>query len=244
MNIAQAALPSTRSHPDPRTVVVVLVVVNALALFSKSLVVVLACATCVVLALLFAKRFRTSFGFALTFTVAAAFFFAPQVLPQNSVVILLSIIGFWVFRFGTVLGLGAYFVSVITPGELSSALCAARVPRTMRIPMIVMLRFFPLARMEFQAVRDAAALRGLPLGAGAWIAHPLRSMEYLLVPLLASCSRIADDLTAGGLVRGLAESTQPTSIVTLRFSIADALALLVTASLVVIAAYQAGVLSV
>lgn len=54
--------------------------------------------------------------------------------------------------------------------------------------------------------------------------HPLRTIEYLLVPMLASCSRIADDLAASALVRGLGAATRPTPLGVVRFGWRDAIA--------------------
>ncbi|WP_406712229.1 hypothetical protein [Trueperella pyogenes] len=52
----------------------------------------------------------------------------------------------------------------------------------------------------------------------------------MLVPLLTSCSRIADELTAAGMVRGLGSPISPTTLKRLRFGVPDLAFLIVVAA--------------
>ncbi|VEG29970.1 hypothetical protein [Actinomyces howellii] len=61
--------------------------------------------------------------------------------------------------------------------------------------------------------------------------HPLRFLEHLLVPFLASCTRVADEMSAAATLRGLGSTTRPTSLTRLRLGLPDlvwALALVAT----------------
>ena len=58
--------------------------------------------------------------------------------------------------------------------------------------------------------------------------------ERFLVPLLSSIARVADDLAASSVVRGLGGSTRPTSLALLRASAWDALALTCVALVLVL----------
>ena len=62
-----------------------------------------------------------------------------------------------------------------------------------------------------------AALRAIHL--------PRVFIDALVVPLLSSMARVADDLAASSVVRGLGGSTRPTSLTLLRATVWDALAL-------------------
>ena len=64
--------------------------------------------------------------------------------------------------------------------------------------------------------------------------HPLVIAERFLVPLLSSIARVADDLAASSVVRGLGSTTRPTSLSALRATRWDALALACVATVLVI----------
>ena len=47
------------------------------------------------------------------------------------------------------------------------------------------------------------ALRGICDSAGSLIFHPLKSMEYIYVPMLVSASRISDEISQAAITRGI-----------------------------------------
>lgn len=234
-----AALPVSVGKPDPRTLLLAVVIINLLVMSTASLTTAVLCALVVIAAHASAGLNRTTLSVAVSLTVFAVLFWVGRAFAGNPLVGFVSMCSYWFFRFGAAIAGALYMYWCVTPGELTAALYRMRVPRVLTIPLIVMLRFFPLARGELVAVTEASALRGLPLGAWSWVRHPLRSMEYVLVPMLASCSRIADDLTSSGTVRGLGGEERPTSIVPVRFGWPDLVVVLVVGCLV--AQHLAGV---
>ncbi len=219
----RSALPVTAARPDPRTLLASVFLINVLVLSTNSGTTALTCGILVIVAHATAGLGKAFWTLAITLVTTAVAFAFTRANLDVWVLALVNIISFYVFRFAIVIGIATYFIRSVTPGEMTAALYRLRLPHALTIPLIVMMRFFPLARSEFHAVREASALRGIPLGARAWLQHPLRSVEYVLVPMLASCSRIADDLTAAGLVRGLGQPKRPTSVVPLSFALPDAL---------------------
>jgi energy-coupling factor transport system permease protein len=102
-------------------------------------------------------------------------------------------------------------MATTTVGDLVSAMQKLHIPRVIIIPFTVMLRFFPTAREEFAAIRDAAKLRGLSF-----------SMERTLVPMMLRCANIAEELSAAAVTRGIESTRARTSIRELRFRAPDA----------------------
>jgi energy-coupling factor transport system permease protein len=96
-------------------------------------------------------------------------------------------------------------------GELVSAMQSLGIPHVIIIPFTVTLRFFPTAREEFAAIRDAARLRGLRF-----------SMERTLVPMMLRCANIAEELSAASVTRGIESAKKRTSLRVLRFGFPDA----------------------
>jgi energy-coupling factor transport system permease protein len=95
-------------------------------------------------------------------------------------------------------------------GDLVSAMQKLRIPKVIVIPFTVTLRFFPTAKEEFAAIRDAARLRGLRF-----------SMERTLVPMMLRCANIAEELSAASVTRGIESTNKRTSMRELRLRAAD-----------------------
>ena len=52
-------------------------------------------------------------------------------------------------------------------------------------------------------LKDAMALRGIPVTAAGILRHPMRTMEYVYVPMLVSASKISDEITQAAITRGI-----------------------------------------
>lgn len=87
---------------------------------------------------------------------------------------------------------------LMPPGEAIAALFKMHCPKFFALPLTFMLRFAPTVRNEFRAVFAAMHLRGL-----ISVAHPLRTFEYTLIPIIVRSSKIADELAASAELRGI-----------------------------------------
>lgn len=95
-------------------------------------------------------------------------------------------------------------------GELVSAMQKMKIPKAIVITFTVTLRFFPTAREEFSAIRDAARLRGLRF-----------SVERTLIPMMLRCANIAEELSAASVTRGIESAEKRTSMRELRLGASD-----------------------
>ena len=64
-------------------------------------------------------------------------------------------------------------------------------------------------------------MRGIGLNALNVVSHPLLMLEYVMVPLLSSASRIGDELAAAGHTKGVDAPGKKVRYKTARFGIAD-----------------------
>jgi energy-coupling factor transport system permease protein len=108
-------------------------------------------------------------------------------------------------------------------GELVSAMQSLRIPKVIVIPFTVTLRFFPTAREEFAAIRDAARLRGLRF-----------SMERTLIPMMLRCANIAEELSAAAVTRGIESAGKRTSMRELHMKASDFCVVFLFAALTVL----------
>ena len=87
-----------------------------------------------------------------------------------------------------------------------------RVPESVAIPCMVVIRFFPTIGRDYRRTRDAMALRGLASGRLALLRHPAQSLEFVLVPLLMNATIVSRDLSVAALTKGLGRPGRHTCI--------------------------------
>ncbi|GAB78969.1 putative ABC transporter permease protein [Austwickia chelonae NBRC 105200] len=215
-----------------------MIVCNIAALSTTDLRSAVVAGATVLIAIASLRRPRLWWGGVAVIVSGATAFLLPLHVDVPALLGLISPIGYWVACFAVSALAGIYVVLTVRPADLAALLYTVHAPRWLTVPVIVMLRFFPQARREFTAIFEAMSLRGITFGPADILRHPLRSLEYLLVPMLVSCSRIADDLTASGLVRGLGGPAVPTALRDLSLTWRDALALPVIAGVLLLGVFR------
>ena len=197
------------SGPDPRTLILLLITVNALAMGRTDDVVVAAAATVVIVALTAAGRVRWALllliGFAALATTAE---WAP-LLWRNPVGVLIGVLAYWFARFSVAFGVAAFVLTQLRPAELNAALRRIHAPNWLIIPLAVVVRFLPALISETRAINEAMSLRGIRPGPLGLLLHPVRYGLHVVLPLLSSAVRMSDELAAAALIRGLGATTHP-----------------------------------
>ncbi len=210
---------------DPRTSLLSLLLINIVALSMRSMPALYVVVVLSLAALATAKRPKVFATISLVIVVSLTLFYLAPLISRSSFSMFLAALAYWFARFGVAIAAGAYLLLTISAGDMISTLYRLRSPAFLSVPLTVMLRYLPGARQELIAIREAMSLRGIPVNPAALVRHPMRTVEYLVVPMLVSSSRLADDLTASGLVRGLGGKARPTPLRDSHFSWRDALAL-------------------
>lgn len=111
----------------------------------------------------------------------------------------------------------------IPPGEIMAVMKKMRVPRNISLPIIFMMRFFPVIKSEFRDIIDSLKLRNMY----SW-KKPLLTMEYLFVPMMFSASKTAEELAAAAEVRGISASGKHTSRREIKFKTIDFIVILIS----------------
>lgn len=116
---------------------------------------------------------------------------------------------------------GAYAFSTTGVGEFVCALRRARVPEAIVIPCMVVIRFFPTIGEDYRQIKNAMALRGI--GGGVWetLCHPMKRLEYIVIPLLMNSNNVAQDLSAAALTKGLGIDGVHTCMTEIRLTAMD-----------------------
>lgn len=111
-------------------------------------------------------------------------------------------------RFMPGIAMGSYLVNTTTVSEFMAAMERMHLPQKLSIPLSVMFRFFPTVGEEYGAIGDAMRMRGIRFGGG----KPGKMLEYRMVPLMVSCVKIGEELSASALTRGLGAPIHRTNI--------------------------------
>lgn len=219
---------------DPRTTLLTLLIINVLVFGSvpPEIVALAAAFTAVLLATQSVGKSLWLF-LAVTYGCIALYVVLP-VIVSNWLIVIIVTTAYWTARLALTFGLCGFLFLSTKVSVLIAALAAIKVPRALVVPFAVMLRFIPMVIDELKSIIDAMRLRGVVSGSRDVLIHPVRTAEYTVVPLLASITRIADELSASALLRGLGLPTRPTSMVRLRLRWSDVAILLAVATIVVL----------
>ena len=112
-----------------------------------------------------------------------------------------------------------YFASSVS--EMLEALNRMKVPRSIGIPFSVLLRFVPTIKIELKALKENMKIRGIVTSRFFPLLHPIKYIEYTLVPLLMRMIKISDELSASALIRGLDSDEKRVTLTELRFRKTD-----------------------
>ena len=245
ISLAEDAPGESASRLDPRTKLLALLILNALVMRASPTSTLLAVQLLAVLALLWEVGGATAARTALGCLVCDALSLGSPLLvawlegmgaPRSVVLVIgtCAAIAFWFARFFAGFGLALYVYRTTRIGQMKAALRAVHLPRVFVDALAVAFRVIPTVGAEAVAIREAMEMRGVDLGIRGVLRHPLVIAERFLVPLLSSIARVADDLAASSVIRGLGGPTRPTSRTRLRASAWDAVALVCVAGVLAI----------
>lgn len=115
----------------------------------------------------------------------------------TAVVIINAVIGVYLHIFpGFVMGY--YFICTTKVSEFIAGMERLKITPKIVIPLSVVFRFFPTIREEYTCIKNAMKMRDIVL-----VKSPIKMLEYRLVPLMISVTKIGEELTAAALTRGL-----------------------------------------
>lgn len=106
--------------------------------------------------------------------------------------------------------------------ELVTALEQMHVPNTLIIPLAVVYRYIPTLRREIRYISDSMKMRGRQQSPAEMLLQPAAAVERFMVPLLIRSGKLADELAAAALCKGLDAGQRRTSCTGVRFARQDA----------------------
>lgn len=117
--------------------------------------------------------------------------------------------------------LGGILIATTRVNEFMAAMNRIKMPKSVVIPLTVMLRYFPLIGEDWRAIKDAMKLRGVTPSLWGLVTKPALTVECTYVPLLMGASRVADELSAAAVARGIENPAPRSCLQPLGFRVAD-----------------------
>ncbi len=203
---------------DPRTKLYLLVLSNFLLLFHVSLICEVLFTSMILVLLICARKYQP--GIRLAFLYYFLVFLEVVALPYVDKGIfenLLSFIAVGVRMILPCIYTGLYAFTTTSVSELVCAMRKMHIPETIIIPCMVVIRFFPTAKEDYQNIKNAMALRGIDCS----LRHPFRSLEYMIIPLLMNSNNVTQDLSIAAITKGIGIQGKHTCRKEIHFSFHD-----------------------
>ncbi len=135
---------------------------------------------------------------------------------------------------------GRYIILTTRISEFSLALEKIKIPLGVQIALLVMFRFFPTIKVEAKSISNAMKLKGLSFTPFSLIKHPIRTVEYIYVPLIYSLIKTGDELTVASLTRGLGLYKKRTYLCEIGFHFVDIFMIIIFVLILVLGFYFKG----
>ncbi|MCY6483812.1 energy-coupling factor transporter transmembrane component T [Clostridium aestuarii] len=99
--------------------------------------------------------------------------------------------------------MAAYLTSKIPSGKVIAVFQKLPIPKNIILILIVMIRFAPTVTGELKAIKEAMKVRGFIGDFRKIMFHPLKTLEYAVVPIIFRAIKVGDELAAASIVRGV-----------------------------------------
>ena len=218
---------------DPRTKIIVLVILNLIVFGETALYATLFMVTIPFFLLLFSKREKAALIYISAYTLAllGEIFLIP--VTHGVLNILIVMITNLLVRMMPGIVMGYYLIVTTTVSEFLASMEKTRIPEIIAIPISVVFRFFPTLIEEIRTIKDAMRMRGIGFNLRT-VKSPLILLEYIMVPLLINAVKTGDELSAASLTRGLGNPVKRTHICEVGFHIQDIILLIFSAVALII----------
>lgn len=220
----------TPLHLDPRTKLFLMLLCVLSAMFAPSLYFQLTLVAFIGLLAALCGKWRYALrGFFAYGLICAFTIWCMDVMTGTWRTMFVAFLGLVhkVYACGMLAGL---VISTTKVGEFLSAMARLRVPKSLTIPIAVMLRYLPAIREDWHFIKDAMRLRDVSPTLWGFLKAPAMTVNCIYVPLLTAASKAADELSIASVTRGIENPKSRTCLVTIQMRGADFLAMVLFAA--------------
>lgn len=210
------------SKPDPRVWIFLVVVISSLTFPCGTRLELFILFAALAMIMVWQKMFATTIYFAAFYAallVLNEFLWLISIPPVNMV---LSMLVLLLFRLLPVYMAYIILLEKTSINELIIALEQMHVPKMLIIPLAVVYRYVPTVGYEILYIKDSLKMRGLNPSLTGMFLHPVTMVEKFMIPLLIRSGKLADELAAAALCKGLDGEYPRSSCTRVRFEQKDA----------------------
>ena len=217
--LIQSVKTNVRFNLDPRTKLLLMLIVNITVFRASSLYVMVVLSAIPIALLVLSGKPKAAAVSAVAYIASAMANEYIVPITHGALNIAIVMVAGMLYRLAPVLIMGYYLVTTTTVSEFIGAMERMHVSNKIVIPLSVMFRFFPTVHEEARSISDAMRMRGIR-GVNTF-KNPMAALEYRLVPMLMCSVKIGDELSAASLTRGLGSPVKRTNICKIGFKFAD-----------------------
>lgn len=216
---------------DPRMKLLMLILFTTATYISRSTWVLLWDYIIIVALYMIRRLWRGAWRTGILFGSFLILEFLIGFIPHEGTKAALGLIIFFLERTSIFFVMGNWMATKLRISDFSTALQNMHFPKGAIITLAVVFRYLPTVSDEIRSIKNTMKLRGIGLTFKNIILHPIKTGEYAIVPLIIRSMKIADELAASAMTRGLDLETKRTSYREIRLRLKD----FVAAGIVVIA---------
>lgn len=216
-----------RKTVDPRIKLTLLPIVGFTSFFISDTILLFGLIAFAFFLYVFSSMWKRALRFILFFVLLYCIELGLGKFPEASIVFAIYMFIYFASRMTLIAMFGGYITKTTSVSEMLEGLNRMKVPRSIGIPFSVLHRFVPTIKIEFKALKENIRIRGVIKNKFFILLHPIRYVEYTLVPLLMRMMKVSDELSASALIRGLDSEERRVTIVELKFKLMDLITIVI-----------------
>lgn len=213
---------NVKKELDPRTVLGIVFIFITLGLaINKPLsshILLLICN----IYLITSKAYQKCALYSVIYIIIAGLMFYIHHIPNTTLALTIVSISYFVQKFVIAMMMIEFLKRKTSMPYVISAMQTMKFPNAVAIPFIVILRYMPTLREDYGYLKDSLKIRGIRTSGIEFFIHPIRSLEFMIVPILFRSIRVAEELSTSVLIRGIENYKNRTNIYPLKFTKIDA----------------------
>lgn len=206
---------------DPRMKIMLVITICTATMLSSQRAVVVWNYIVIILLWGMTGELKKTVKFAVLFSIVLLVEYSSMFIPNDTLRMMLSFLLFIVARSLSMVIMCLWMSVGLKVDALISSLQNMHIPKGFTITIAVIFRYIPTISGEFRNINNTMKMRGINFNIINILFHPRRSVEYVLVPLIMRSIKVADELSASAMTRGLDLQTRRTSYREVRLHMKD-----------------------
>lgn len=197
---------------DPRVKIMIVLAFSTMLFCTAKQLTILLSLLMVLVIFLLSGMAKKSIKFILAYSIIVAFNYVLTLISIEALTVLLSAITYTMLKFIPMVMLSYWLFSTVKVNELIVALEQMKIPKSIILSLAVLFRFLPTVTEELGYIRDTMKMRNIDLSFSRAVLQPVKTTEYIMIPLLLRSVKISDELATAALTRGIDGDNKRTSL--------------------------------